>query len=92
MKGCMDGRSWLACRPRWLGDHIHRLSIRSFPPAVRDWDEAKEFLPKVFKHNPSEQRGDQGDQEIRTRDDIAQGERYTLPSSIRLGEFPHQEI
>jgi hypothetical protein len=49
-------------------------------------------FPKVFKHNPPDQRGDNGDQETRTREDINQGEGYTLPSSIRLGEFPHQEV
>ena len=92
MKGCMDGRSWLACRPRWLGDHIHRLSIRSFPPAVRVWHGTLKLLSKVFKHNPPDQRGDNGDREIHTRDDIAQGERYTLSYSISRSEFPHQEI
>src|ERR1039457_5601737 len=86
------GRSWLACRLRWPGDHIHRLSIRSFPPAVRVWHGALKLLSKVFKHNPPDQRGDNGDREIHTRDDIAQGERYTLSYSISRSEFPHQEI
>jgi hypothetical protein len=49
-------------------------------------------LSKVFKHSPPDQRGDNGDQEIRTREDINQGEYETLPSFIRPGEFPHQEI
>jgi hypothetical protein len=88
----MGGRNWLACRLKWRGDHIHRLPIRSLPPAVRSWHRALKFSSKVFKRNPPDQSGDNGDREIRTREDIDQGERYTLPSSIRLGEFPHQEI
>ena len=53
---------------------------------------ALKLLSKVFKHNPPDQRGDNGDREIRTREDVNQGEGYTLPSSIRFGEFPHQEV
>jgi hypothetical protein len=49
-------------------------------------------LSKVFKHSPPNQHGDNGDQEIRTREDINQGEYETLPISIRFGEFLHQEI
>jgi hypothetical protein len=71
---------------------MHHLSICSFPSPVLGWHGALKLSSKVFKHNPPDQRGDNGDREIRTRDDIAQGERYTLPRSIRLGEFPHQEI
>src|ERR1035441_1104511 len=92
IKSAWGGRSWLACRPRWLGDHIHRLSIRSFPPAVPGWHGDRKLLSKVFNHSPPDQRRDNGDREIRTREDIAQGEPYTLPSSISLGKFPHQEI
>ena len=71
---------------------IQRLPIRSFPLAVPGWYGALKLLSNVFKHNPPDHRGDNGDREIRTREDIDQRERYTLPSSIRLGEFPHQEI
>ena len=88
----MGGRSWLACRLKWRGDNIQRLPIRSFPLAVPGWHGARKLLSKVFNHSPPDQRGDNGDREIRTREDIDQGERYILPSSIRLGEFPHQEI
>ena len=86
------GGSWFACRLKWSGDHIHRLSIRSFPLAVPGWHGDRKLLSKVLNHSPPDERRDNGDREIRTREDIDQGERYTLPSSIRLGEFPHQEI
>jgi len=33
-------------------------------------------LSKVFNHSPPDQRRDNGDREIRTREDIAQGEGY----------------
>jgi len=46
------------------------------------------FFTKVFKHSPPDQRGDNGDREIRTREDIDQGERYTLPSSFVLVNSP----
>ena len=88
----MGGRSWLACRLKWPGDLTHRLPIRFFPPAVRGWHAASKLLSKVFKHSPPDQRGDNGDREIHTRNDIVQGECYTLPSSISRSEFPHQEI
>src|ERR1035437_3099059 len=52
----------------------------------------QKLLSKVFNHSPPDQRRDNGDREVRTREDIAQGEPYTLPSSISLGKFPHQEI
>lgn len=88
----MEGRRWLACRLKWPGDLTHRLPIRFFPPAARGWHAASKLLSKVFKHSPPDQRGDNGDRKIRTREDINQGEYETLPSSIRLREFPHQEI
>jgi len=69
-----------------------RLPSRSFPPVVRGRHSAGKHLAKVFNHRPPDQRRDNSDREIHTREDIAQGERYTLPFSISLSEFPHQQI
>ena len=72
-----------------FGYIIPGFAIRFDSPAQHG---TLKLFTKISKHNPPEQRRDNCDREIRTREDIAQGERYTLSSSIRPGKFPHEEI
>ena len=51
-----------------------------------------QLLSEVLKRNIPHQCGNRSDSEVRTRNDIFQGERQALPTSVRNGKLSHQEI
>ena len=56
------------------------------PPAI-----LQQFA-KVMNHAMANQRGNQGDREIRERKNIAAGKDQSFPLSIGRGKFSHQQV